>query len=267
MAEIPNLPISLEADEEIRFPACERVAFGQIFYSPNGKLRCAVLDSFYLVGRHTAERIVNGEALEDMEGAAALYMFRHYLELALKSIVYCLRRLKTSQQNLPEKDRRKVEPFHPLTQFWKEIKNDCPQKVGRKMWRAWDIVFVDKCIAEFDLVDPDGERFRYSTEKRYGVILRMGDNFVEVRCPKGHKFQSGIDGSLESTVTFTCSQCVDGKNRGEFKVRDPLNPLGISWTALLTAMEQTHNVLEAIDTYLVETYFENEEWQEEMNSW
>ena len=267
MAEIPDLPISLEGGEELRFPACERVAFEQIFYSPNGKLRCAVLDSFYLVGRHVAERIVNGEALEDMEGAAALYMFRHYLELALKGIVYCLRRLKTSQKNLPEKDRRKVEPLHPLTQFWTEIKNDCPRKVGRKMWRAWDIAFVDKCVAEFDSVDPDGERFRYSSEKRFGVALRVGRDFVEVRCPKGHKLQFGITGQLESTVTFTCSQCCDGKNHGEFKVRDSLNPLGISWTALLTAMEQTHNVLEAIDTYLVETYFENEEWQEEMNSW
>jgi hypothetical protein len=31
--------------------------------------------------------------------------------------------------------------------------------------------------------------------------------------------------------------------------------------------EQTYNVLEAIDSYLVETYFENEEWQDEVNSW
>jgi hypothetical protein len=270
-----------ERPEEIRFPACERVAFEQIFYYPNGKLRGGVLDSFYLVGQHTAERIVSGHALEDMEGVAALYLFRHYLELALKSIVYCLRRLnETGQQNRPEEDRRPVETRHPLTQFWSEIKNDCPSKVGGTVWNAWDIALVDKCVAEFDSVDPDGERFRYSNEKGFGAILRIGSDFVEVRCPKGHKFQKEPQTELAEN-SFRCQRChdeaelrakeqgrrFDGEKQGEFKVRDRMNPLGISWTAHLKVMEQTHNVLEAIDSYLVETFFENEERREEMNSW
>jgi hypothetical protein len=282
MAEIPNLPKSTEGSEEIRFPACERVAFEQIFYNPNGKLRGGILDCFYLVGRDTVERIISGQTPEDMEGVAALYLFRHYLELALKSIVYCLRRLETGQRNRPEEDRRNVEPLHPLTQFWNEIKNDCLSKVGRAVWRAWDIALVDKCVSEFDSVDPEGERFRYSNEKRYGVILRWGDHFIEVRCHKGHKFEYEWDWKSESAdVFFTCMRCRDEAEQraskegrifeeeqaGKFKVRDRLNPLGVSWTVLLKVMEQTHNVLEAIDSYLVETYSENEEWQEEMNSW
>jgi hypothetical protein len=282
MAETPNLPTSFEGDDEIRFPAGERVAFEQIFYNPNGSLRGSVLDSFYLVARHTAERIVSDQALEDMEGVAALYLFRHYLELALKSIVYCLRRLRTRRQNCPETDREKVEPAHHLTGFWNEIKNDCSPKVGGRVWGAWDIALVDKCVAEFDSIDPTGERFRYSNENGYGVILRVGSDFVEVRCPKGHKFQEGRERPSESVEgTFKCTQCVDEaelqakedgrrfdrEKQGKFKVRDRLNPLSISWTALLKIMDQTHNVLEAIDSYLVETYFENEEWQEEMNSW
>jgi hypothetical protein len=274
----------MDQPEEIRFPACERVAFEQIFYDPNGTLRCAVLGSFYLVGRQIAERIVNGQALEDMEGVAALYLFRHYLELALKSIVYCLRRLdEAGQLNRPEEDRQPVATRHSLTQFWNEIQSDCPSKVGGKMWAAWDITLVDKCVAAFDSVDPDGERFRYSNEKGYGAILRIGGDFVEVRCPKGHKFQEYREEPESELVEndFKCQRCYDeaelqakeqgrtfdGGKKGRFKVRDRLNPLGISWTALLKGMEQTQNVFEAIDSYLVETYFENEEWQEEMNSW
>jgi hypothetical protein len=215
---------------------------------------------------------------------AALYLFRHYLELALKSIVYCLRRLDETGQNLPEfEDRRPVETRHPLAQFWNEIKNDCPSKVGGTVWGAWDIAIVDECVAAFDSVDPYGERFRYSNEKRYGAILRIGSDFVEVRCPKGHKFQEcrEEEQSKLAESTFRCQRCYDdaelrakeqgrrcdGRKQWEFKVRDRLNPLGISWTAFLKVMEQTHNVLEAIDSYLIETYFENEEWQEEMNSW
>ena len=136
MRKIPNP--SSEFDDEIRFPACEKVAFEQPFYNLDGQMRGRVLDSFYLVGRHTVERIIDGQALEDMEGTAALYLLRHYLELALKSIVDCLRRLETRKQNRSQEERRPVENCHPLTQFWNEIKNDCPSKVDAAVWSAWD---------------------------------------------------------------------------------------------------------------------------------
>ena len=106
MTEIPNQPIDLPDEEKIRFPAFDRVPFEQIFYNPNGALRGSVIDSFYLVARNIVEQIAKRQALEDMLGVAALYLFRHYLELALKGIVYCLRRLETGQTNRPEEGRR-----------------------------------------------------------------------------------------------------------------------------------------------------------------
>jgi hypothetical protein len=282
MAEIPNVPVEpSDEDFEIRFPECERVPYEQVFYNPNGKLRGSVADSFYTVARHTVEQIAKHEALEDLVGVAALYLYRHYLELTLKSIVRSLRRLETEQQNRPEEDRRAVKAKHPLTQFWNEIKGDCPQKVGDKVWRAWDTKLAGNCIAVFDEIDPNGERFRYHIENGYGVLLWEKDGIVGLRCPNLHKFRTQKTQTDFANEVFRCMQCseeeerkakergrnFDQENAGKFRVRDRLNPLAVSWTALLSVMDQAHKVLEAIDSYLVETYFQNEEWEEEQNSW
>jgi hypothetical protein len=227
------------------------------------------------------EQIAKHEALEDLVGVAALYLFRHYLELTLKSIAYNLRRLKTGRQNRPEEDRREVEAIHSLVQFWREVKNDCPPKVGKKTWRAWDTKLVDNCVAVFDEIDPNGERFRYHIQNGYGVLLWEKDGIVGLRCPNLHKFKAQKTQADLANEAFRCMQCYEEEERrakekgrtfntanaGTFRVRDRLNPLAVSWTALLRVMDQAHNVLEAIDSYLVETYFENEEWKEIQNSW
>jgi hypothetical protein len=282
MEEEPNPPgKASDEDLEIRFPECERVPYEQIFYYPNGVLRGSVANNYYMVARHTVEQIVKHEALEDIVGVAALYLFRHYLELTLKSIVYNLRRLKTGRQNRPEEDRREVEAIHSLRQFWNEVKNDCPPKVGKKMWRAWDKALVDDCIAAFDEVDANGERFRYHIENGYGVLLWKKGNLVGLRCPNLHKLQVHTTQPELANEVFRCMRCYEEEERkaretkhsfdqdktAKFKVRDRLNPLAVSWPALLSVMDQAHSVLEAIDSYLIETYFQNEEWEQEQNSW
>jgi len=43
--------------------------------------------------------------------------------------------------------------------------------------------------------------------------------------------------------------------------------VGIDFDSLLFNLQRTHDVLNTLDTYLIETHGENEEWQEEQNSW
>jgi hypothetical protein len=43
--------------------------------------------------------------------------------------------------------------------------------------------------------------------------------------------------------------------------------LGIGFASLLSNLHHANDLLDTLDTYLIETYGENEDWQEEQNSW
>ena len=43
--------------------------------------------------------------------------------------------------------------------------------------------------------------------------------------------------------------------------------LYINYNSILAQMEHVHDVLNAIDVYLVESHGQNPEWEAEMNSW
>ena len=43
--------------------------------------------------------------------------------------------------------------------------------------------------------------------------------------------------------------------------------LGIDFDSMLFNLQRAHDVLNTLDTYLIETYGDNEDWQDEQNSW
>lgn len=148
---------------------------------------------------------------------AALFLFRHYLELTLKHIVFGARSLEKKDKNVPV-DAAEWPTNHDLQCLWAEAKKQVPIKLGAGVWPQWDHSFVEKCVAEFHALDPSSERLRYRWEKKP----------VE---------------------------------------RDRFTSLRVGWDELLRVMEHTHDVLEDIDTYLVETHGQNADWEDEMNSW
>jgi hypothetical protein len=204
-------------DEEIRLPAYEKRAYQPVFGNPNGTLS-GFREDYYLAARAIGERITEGKMLGETEGIAALFLFRHYLELALKTIIFGLRRLETRRKNVPRTESVQQASGHNLGALWAEIKKHHPLKMGQKDWNALDTAFLDQCIYEFARIDPSSERFRYPLER------------------KGPS-------------------------------RDRLTPLAVAWDRIPRIIEHAHDVLETMDTRLVETYAQNEEWEAEMNSW
>jgi len=204
-----------EAAEQSGF---HKMPYHPVFYNPNGELPPGFSDDYYAVARVITERILTGQALEDIEGTVALFLFRHYLELALKSVAFNLRWLITENENVLRSEAVKWPEGHKLDVLWEEIRREFPNKMGMKLWQEFDTEFLGKCISEFHSIDPWGERFRYRREKHDHA-------------------------------------------------RDRLKALGPSWSDLLVVMEHAHNVLRAMETYLIETYGQNEEWRSEMNSW
>ena len=135
-------------------------------------------------------------------------------------------------------------------------------------------------MLEFDEIDPRGERFRYHIENGYGILLCEKDGEIELRCPNAHKLRGQRTQAELADEVYRCAQCHEeaerkakekgrscDQNAGTFRVRDRLNPLAVSWPALFKNMQHTHCVLEAMHKYLVETYFQNDEWEGEQNSW
>jgi hypothetical protein len=99
-----------------------------------------------------------GRLKEDVEGTAAIFLFRHYLELMLKRIVLA-GRLLISENEIAIKDEiQKVANIHDLGTLWKWVLADAKPKF--KEWDNYDIASVDQCVMEFDRADKKGFAFR-----------------------------------------------------------------------------------------------------------
>jgi hypothetical protein len=119
--------------------------------------------SFYRASLHLVEGVASGALNEDIEGIAAIYLFRHYLELALKQIVNRGRHLKDADGELanPE-DIKAVAKIHDLAVLWKWVLEDAKPKLSQEDWDNYDVAFVEQCVKEFDEADRTGFAFRYA---------------------------------------------------------------------------------------------------------
>ncbi|MGB9466513.1 MAG: hypothetical protein WBR10_15505 [Candidatus Acidiferrum sp.] len=119
-------------------------------------------DSYFSACEPLVRGLAAGELREDIEGTAAIFLFRHYLELALKSIVYSGRLLIVEDENMFnafKTEVKEVARIHTLGTLWDWVLKDAKPKVEH--WDNYDTESVEKCIKEFDAVDPKGFAFRY----------------------------------------------------------------------------------------------------------
>lgn len=117
--------------------------------------------SFYRGAYALIDGVVNGHLLEDVEGVAGVFMFRHFLELILKQIVLRGRLLETEDHNAAWDQVKRVANEHKLSILWKWVQQDARPKMKAEAWDGYDVLFAEKIIAEFDAVDPKGFAFRY----------------------------------------------------------------------------------------------------------
>ena len=118
-------------------------------------------ESFYRASELLIEDLAKGKGFPDIEGVAAVFLFRHYLELAFKRIVVRGRCLVCRDKNAAWEDVKQVANEHKLTVLWKWVLEDARPKIDRAVWEAYDIPFVEKCIVEFNERDEKGFAFRY----------------------------------------------------------------------------------------------------------
>jgi hypothetical protein len=107
------------------------------------------------------EGVAKGSFSEDVEGVAGLQLFRHYLELVLKRIVFWGRMLERPDKNAVLEEVEKVAHIHDLAQLWKWVIRDAKPKINGGDWSAYDIGFVEQLVMDFDGIDKKGFAFRY----------------------------------------------------------------------------------------------------------
>lgn len=118
-------------------------------------------ESFFRASEIIVKNLAAGRGFVDLEGPAAVFLFRHYLELALKALVMRGRFLERLDKNAAVDTVKTVKGIHSLAELWQLVLADAKPKVDSKDWGNYDIAFIEKCIAEFDDRDKKGFAFRY----------------------------------------------------------------------------------------------------------
>jgi len=203
--------------------------YERLFGVPSGEWQVEAIwdDAYYRSARLLLRSVADGPGLPALEGVAGLYLFRHYLELALKYCIFHSRWLADASTNARNEEIRDVKRTHSLAALWHTAREEAERIIPAEELARVDMEFVDRCVSEWQAVDPNGERFRYH-----------GDRFGVARSPEENR---------RLQEAFGAHLCAD-------------------FRSLLVALEHVHAVLEYLDTYFVETHGQNEEWQDYLNS-
>jgi hypothetical protein len=135
---------------------------------PESKVEAVWDEAYYRAAKAVIAGVAQGEYLPALEGVPGLYLFRHYIELALKYVIFHSRWLRDAHTIARDDDIEDVKKTHSLGRLWTIVVAECKRVIPDDEWNAIDVEFVERCVQEFDAIDPDGERFRYHGPK-FGI--------------------------------------------------------------------------------------------------
>ena len=193
--------------------------YRRVFYPPksgNWKVDAVFPDGFFEAAKALLEGITCGSLREGIEGVAAVFLCRQYLELAIKYTLYHSRWLKDETHNADD-DVGPVGRGHDLQAWWDKLSGELQNRVPSILNAGYDMAFVAEFVKEFHEVDKNGTRFRYP-----GQQLPVVPSAPEA--------------------------------------------LGIGFGTLLVNLKRVHDILETLDSHLIEQHGQNHEWQAYMDS-
>jgi hypothetical protein len=143
--------------------------YQRIFFTPQGspwRVEASFVEGYYESAKVLLEGLVHGNLREGLEGVAAVFLSRHYLELALKYTLFHSRWLKERtidepSRNAPDDEVEAIEPEHKLRCLWGILLSELHKRSPDVPATGLDLDFVDKFVKEFDQIDKKGTRFRY----------------------------------------------------------------------------------------------------------
>lgn len=145
------------------YSAFEKWEYKHVFFeeTENPKTWIRHSESFYRAAHILIKGVAERRMNEDEEGIAGLFLFRHYLELALKRIVVSGKWLTVGGNNAALSEVPRVGNIHQLAELWGLVLSNAKPKIPEEVWNNYDIGFVEQCITEFNGVDRKSFTFRY----------------------------------------------------------------------------------------------------------
>ncbi len=122
-------------------------------------------DGYFRSSEILVKGIVAGEFSAWSEGVTAIFLFRHYLELSLKSLIFMGRFIRSDGRNSELEEVVQVKWIHKLDELWKMVIEDVKPKI-EYTWNECDIDFVERCVFEFNTADPKSFAYRYDSEEK-----------------------------------------------------------------------------------------------------
>lgn len=164
--------------------AFEKLPYRRLLYkTENTRTWLDVRGGYYEASRMLILGVAEGRLREDIEGIAALFLFRHYLELSLKMIIEEGRWLRSKEENAWREEVKKLEFIHRLSGLWAMVVADVMPKIAPDNWKQFDTDFVIECVSEFQRVDSRGVAFRYPDEGAENYLTdfaQLGASMVHV---------------------------------------------------------------------------------------
>ena len=128
-------------------------------------------DAYFRGSKEIIQGVVERRPMPAIHGIAGVFMFRHYMELAMKYTVFHARWLVSENKSAVWDD---VKDLH------RSLKGETKGKIPKGEWDALDVAFVEDCVKNFEGADPDpGWRFRYHG-KLFAVAKRPAHERVPV---------------------------------------------------------------------------------------
>ena len=134
--------------------------------------------AYYDTAEYVILAVVGGRLYPKVHGVAGMFLFRHFVELELKYILFHSRWLSDSQTNIKE-TVEEIDRIHYLDRLWAAVKTEAPPKFGNPAWTDFDIAFIDEVVKELNTVDPNSYGFRYNG-KVFGVGEQSADPEVSI---------------------------------------------------------------------------------------
>ena len=159
-----NPEIEPEPDTPEDYTAFQKREYRQIIYRTQQNHSWRNLPhSYFFACEPLIAQLAIGQLREDIEGTAAIFLFRHFLELAFKQIIFMGRVVKVKDENLHDAVQNQivaVRNIHGLAKLWEWVLNDAKPQIEH--WDNYDTETVEKCVQEFNAIDPKGFAFRYA---------------------------------------------------------------------------------------------------------
>ena len=130
--------------------------------------------AYYDTAEYVIQGVVDRRLLPKVHGVVGVFLFRHFVELELKYILFHARWLKDSETNATKGEIEAIANIHFLDQLWTLVRKEAPEKFGEDLWEKFDLDILDKVVAELNEVDPGSYGFRYN-----GKVFGVGEHSAD----------------------------------------------------------------------------------------